>query len=132
MIAKVVDNVSFITNIQDEYVEKIEEIIETGVRKGTNPKVIRTQLVERIGMTENRAQFVAVDQAGSLGQMTAQRHQQMGVEKFKWLTSKDERVRESHRELSDKVFSYDDPPDVGLPGEDYRCRCVAIPIFDDD
>ncbi|MEK4085619.1 phage head morphogenesis protein [Psychrobacillus sp. FSL K6-1415] len=133
MKAKVAENVNYITKIQDDYVEKIEEIIETGVKGGTNPKVIRNQLVERIGMTESRAQFIAVDQAGSiLGQMTAKRHQQMGVEKFKWLTSKDERVRESHRELSDMVFTYDDPPEVGLPGEDYRCRCVAIPVFDDD
>ena len=135
MIAKVTENVSYITKIQDEYVEKIEEIIETGVKGGTNPKVIRNQLVERIGMTENRAQFVAVDQAGSLlGQMTAQRHQQMGVEKFKWLTSKDERVRETHKELNNKVFSYNDPPEVNgrivIPGGDYRCRCVAIPVFE--
>jgi len=131
MKSKVAENVSYITNIQDEFVEKIEEIIDSGVKNGTNPKVIRAQLVERIGMTESRAQFVAVDQAGSiLGQMAAQRHRQMGVEKFKWLTSKDERVRESHRELSDKVFAYDEPPEVGLPGEDYRCRCLAIPIFD--
>lgn len=132
MKAKVAENVSYITKIQDEYVEKIEEIIETGVKSGRNPKVIRNQLVERIGMTENRAQFIAIDQAGTiLGQMTAERHQNMGVEKFRWLTAQDERVRESHKELGDKVFSYEDPPDVGLPGEDYRCRCVAIPVFDE-
>ncbi len=137
MKAKVVENVSYITKIQDEYIEKIEEIIETGVKGGTNPKIIRNQLVERIGMTENRAQFIAVDQAGSiLGQMTAQRHQDIGIERFTWLTSKDERVRETHKELNNKVFAYSDPPTVGgrvvLPGEDFRCRCVAIPVFDDE
>lgn len=134
---KIADNVDYITNIEDDYLKQIEEIVRDGVKKGSTAKQIRKQLIERIGVTENRAQFLAVDQTGSiLGQMTAQRHQQMGVEQFKWLTSKDERVRDSHRELSGEVFSYDEPPEVNgrvvLPGEDYRCRCVAIPIFDDE
>lgn len=133
MTEKIKDNVSFITNIQDEYTQKIEDIIYDGVKKGSTAKQIRKQLIERIGMTKKRAQFVAVDQTGSiLGQMTAKRHQEMGVDKFRWLTSKDERVRDSHRVLEGKVFSYDNPPNVGLPGEDYRCRCVGLPVFDDE
>jgi SPP1 gp7 family putative phage head morphogenesis protein len=136
MKEKIAENVSYITNIQDDYLKEIEKIIYDGVKSGAMAKQIRKQLVERIGMTENRAQFIAVDQAGSiLGQMTAKRHQQMGVTKFKWRTSKDERVRDSHRDLSNKVFPYSKPPTVNgrvvLPGEDYRCRCVAIPVFDD-
>ncbi|MFI2130386.1 minor capsid protein [Lysinibacillus fusiformis] len=66
--------------------------------------------------------------------MTAERHQNIGIEKFTWYDSADELVRKSHKELSGKVFSYDDPPTVNgrvvLPGEDYRCRCVAIPVFE--
>lgn len=68
--------------------------------------------------------------------MTAERHQSIGIEKFEWYDSADERVRDTHKRLSGKVFSYDDPPTVNgrvvLPDEDYRCRCVAIPVFDDD
>jgi len=64
--------------------------------------------------------------------MTAQRHQNMGVKRFRWRTSKDERVRKTHKDLEDEPFSYDNPPAVGLPGEDFRCRCIAIPIFDDE
>lgn len=126
-------NVDYITNIRDEYTEKIESIIYDGVRDGSSYKTIREQLEEQIGMSRSRAKFIAIDQSGTLfGQMTAQRHQNMGVMKFKWRTSKDERVRDSHKILEDKIFSYDDPPSVGLPGEDFHCRCIALPIFDDE
>ena len=40
--------------------------------------------------------------------MTAERHQRLGIEKFTWDTSGDERVRDEHRALDGQVFSYDD------------------------
>lgn len=133
MKVTIAENVSYISTIRDEYFTKIESIIYQGVKNGLSIKDIRDQLIERIGMTEKRAQFIAVDQAGSiLGQMTAKRHQSIGVKKFRWSTSKDERVRPAHRALSDKVFPYDDPPSEGLPGTPFRCRCVALPVFDDE
>lgn len=133
MRTSIAENVSYISSLRDEYFPKIESIIYQGVKNGDSIKDIRQQLVDRIGMSQKRAQFIAVDQAGSIfGQMTAKRHQQMGVEKFKWLTSQDERVRPSHRALSNKIFPYSNPPAVGLPGTDYRCRCVAIPVFEEE
>ena len=51
----------------------------------------------------------------------------VGASKGEWVTSNDERVRESHRELNGKVFYYNK-----LPSEynDYNCRCSLLPIFD--
>lgn len=134
---KINENVGYITTIADDYLDDVEKIVREGVNSGITAKQMRKQLVERVKVTESRAQFIAVDQAGSiLGQMTAERHQSIGLERFQWDTSGDERVRDSHRKLDGEIFSYDDPPTVGgrkvLPGEDYRCRCVAIPVFDDD
>ncbi|MFJ6210586.1 minor capsid protein [Lysinibacillus sp. NPDC092081] len=137
MHKKISDNVDYIKTIHEDYFNRIENVVNDGVKSGASIKSMREQLMNEVGISKSRAQFIAVDQAGSiLGQMTAERHQQIGIDKFKWLTSQDERVRDSHKDLSDKPFSYDDPPTVNgrvvLPGEDYRCRCVAIPVFDDD
>ncbi|CAM4012121.1 minor capsid protein [Mesobacillus zeae] len=133
MRSSITENVSYISSIRDDYFPKIESIVHQGVKNGKSIKDMREQLMKQTGMSLKRAQFIAVDQAGSItGQMTAKRHQSMGVNKFKWLTSQDEKVRDSHRVLSNKVFSYSHPPVVGLPGTDYRCRCVAIPVFDED
>lgn len=126
------ENVNYISTIKDEYFSKIEAIILQGVKNGESIKSIRDQLVERIGMTQNRAKFIAVDQTGSIfGQMTAKRHQEIGVKKFKWSDSGDNRVRKKHRELNGNIYPYDDPPSEGFPGTPFRCRCVAIPEFDD-
>lgn len=132
---KISENVAFIKSIHEDYFAKVENAVRDGVKQGRTIRHIREQLEEEVGISKNKAQFIAVDQAGTiLGQMTAQRHQQIGVDKFKWLTSHDERVRDSHKALGNEVFSYDNPPIVNgrvvLPGEDYRCRCVAIPVFE--
>lgn len=137
LYTKITDNVGFIETIHEDYFERIKEVVEDGVKKGSSVKQMREQLMEQVDISKNKAQFIAVDQAGSiLGQMTAQRHQNLGIEKFEWYDSADERVRDSHRRLSGKTFSYSEPPEVNgrkvLPGEDYRCRCVALPVFDDD
>lgn len=130
------NNVSYIKNLEDETYGRIENIVRQHIEKGSSAKVIRESIMEQTDISKSRAQFLAVDQAGSiLGQMTAERHQRLGIERFTWDTSGDERVREEHRALDGEMFSYDDPPIVNgrkvLPGEDYRCRCVAIPVFDD-
>lgn len=130
------DNVGYIKNIEEEAYGRIEQVVREGIERGSSAKVIRKSILEQVDITEGRAQFLAVDQAGSiLGQMTAERHQRLGIEKFTWDTSGDERVRDEHRALDGQVFSYDDPPIVKgrqvLPGEDYHCRCVAMPVFDD-
>ena len=46
-------------------------------------------------------------------------------------------MRDSHRHLNGKRFSWNDPPVVDArtgrrchPGQDYQCRCVALPVFD--
>ena len=58
------------------------------------------------------------------------------MEEYVWSTSQDSRVRDSHRRLNRKKFRWDDPPVVDPktgrrchPGEDYGCRCVALPVF---
>tara|TARA_B100001248_G_scaffold201654_1_gene155893 strand:- start:346 stop:621 length:276 start_codon:yes stop_codon:yes gene_type:complete len=44
-----------------------------------------------------------------------------------WRTSGDDKVRTSHAMREGKVFSWDNPPEGGHPGEDYGCRCTAEP-----
>lgn len=131
MQASVQENVSYITKLKDDHLTAIERIVLQGAKKGVTAKEIRSEIVAQTGMTQNRAQFLATDQMGTIfGQLTAERHKSMGLEKFIWRTSNDERVRESHEKLDGKEFSYSELPPEGLPGEDYACRCVAEPVFD--
>lgn len=52
------------------------------------------------------------------------------VERYTWRSRDDSRVRASHAEYDDQVFSWSDPPEGGHPGEGWSCRCTAEPIID--
>ena len=41
-----------------------------------------------------------------------------------WRTRGDGRVRASHAANNGRIFSWDNPPPMGHPGEDYNCRCT--------
>lgn len=41
-------------------------------------------------------------------------------------------MRPTHRANDGRVFTWDDPPDTGHPGEDYNCRCAADPYIPGD
>lgn len=46
-----------------------------------------------------------------------------------WRTRRDRRVRSQHADREGRVFSWNDPPTGGHPGEDFNCRCTAEPYY---
>lgn len=128
---KIAENVSYITNIRDEYTTKFEQIIYRGVTSGQSSKEMRNELVNLLRVSEERARFIARDQTGTiLGQLNAKRQQKAGFPAFRWSDSGDEKVRASHSERNGKIYYYADNP--LLPGEDYGCRCVAEPVDEEE
>lgn len=126
------ENAGLITSIGDEYFDQIRDVIVDAVRTGKTTREIAGLLRERYDVARSRARFIARDQIAKLnGQITQQRQTALGVTRYKWSTSLDERVRPTHRVLEGKIFSWSKPPSVGHPGQDYQCRCVAIPVLDD-
>ncbi|MAK31420.1 minor capsid protein, partial [Acinetobacter sp.] len=80
----------------------------------------------------SRARLIAADQMGKVnGQINKARQLSMGVETYVWQTAKDERVRKDHQHKQGKTFRWDDPPTGGHPGEPIRCRCTALPNYED-
>jgi len=49
---------------------------------------------------------------------------------YTWRTQGDGKVRGAHAERNGKVFSWDDPPEGGHPGEAPNCRCWAEDTVD--
>lgn len=52
---------------------------------------------------------------------------QVSTRSYIWRTQGDEKVRPSHKSNNGKIFSYDNPPPTGNPGDEYGCRCWAEP-----
>ena len=129
--AFVSQNVGLIKSVPEKFFSEIESLIFTGLRAGERWESIADSLRERIGVSESNFDRIARDQTSKLnGQMTMLRQTQLGVTQYEWLTSGDERVRESHAAKNGKTFSWENPPsDTGHPGEDINCRCIASPIM---
>ncbi len=127
-----IGNANLIQSIPSRYFDEIENLVYTGLTTGTRVEELADDIEDRYGVSESRARLIARDQTSKLnGQLTRLRQSELGIEKYTWRTSLDERVRESHQVLEGKVFTWDNPPSVGHPGEDFQCRCTAEPFLDD-
>lgn len=47
------------------------------------------------------------------------------IEKYKWNTQLDNRVRDTHKTRESKIYSINDSP---VPGQEIGCRCYMIPL----
>lgn len=128
------------------YIQKFteEEIIELrgGVEKfiqtGSRPEQMRKFIMQRYGVSKNKAKFLARQESNLLvTELQKQQYTKAGINKYKWKTvvgSAASPVRSTHKVHDNKIYSWDNPPLVGdeylHPGQDYNCRCVAIPVLE--
>ena len=126
-------NVQLIKSIRSQYLDKVQNAVMQAMVKGTLNKDLAAQIKDLGKTTEKRAMFIARDQSSKLNAaLTQARLEDVGIKKYMWSTSLDERVRDSHADKEGLVFEYVNPPaDTGHPGHDFNCRCVAIPVLDD-
>lgn len=126
-------NVQLIKSIRSQYLDKVQNAVTQALVSGSLNKDLTAQIKALGQTTEKRAMFIARDQSSKLNAaLTQARHEDVGVTKYMWSTSGDERVRDSHAEKDGQIFEYANPPaDTGHPGHDVNCRCVAIAVFDE-
>ena len=141
----IAENVLLIKSIPSETLGNMREIILGSYLKGSSIRDIQKAIQETYNVSKRKAQLLARDQVATLNaQLTKAKQTDAGCKKYRWSDSRDGRVRDCHKALNGKVFSWDNPPEMWYetkrgrvytgrrchPGEDYCCRCVAIPVFD--
>lgn len=114
------------------YAQQVREVFDRpDFTEGRRWEDLRDELLERADVSESRAELIARDQTLKLnGAINQARQEGAGIDRYVWSTSGDERVREEHDALDGETFSWDSPPEPGHPGQDFQCRCVAIPVID--
>jgi SPP1 gp7 family putative phage head morphogenesis protein len=146
------NNFRLIKSLSDEYIKKTNTIVSEGIANGDSSKNIMKDLLKMDkNMTQSRARLIARDQVGKLnGQLTKRRNQEAGLNLYKWLTARDERVRTTHRPLHNKICRWDDDTIyaenekaaregawrsrttagmyIGTPGSDIQCRCTSVAV----
>lgn len=143
--ASIYDNTRLITTIPAQYLAQVESIVLTNTRAGNRSSAIVKSLQEQFGVTKRRAKMIARDQTAKVnGDLNKKRQESAGFDYFQWMDSDDKRVRDRHESIANKVTAYgkgvyrwDFPPlsDKGIPiipGSDYQCRCVAIPVSNEE
>lgn len=132
-----------INSIVSTYTDKLQNIVSNAVQRGSLYKDVQQEIKKLYNTTDTRAKFIAVNEVGNLNAITTKvRQQEAGISAYRWSTSKDERVRSSHKVNEGKLFFWNSskagkingmdvlPSPAFHPGMDYRCRCVAIPVID--
>lgn len=132
-----IENVEYsVKNFTEKQVDKLREMVEYNAYYGYSKN---NNLIDRIqrefDITRNRAKFIANQETSLLtAKLNEMRLKEVGITHYKWSSSHDERVRDTHKDLDGKIFSFDDPPIVNKkgdrknPGEDFGCRCRAIGV----
>lgn len=123
---------ALIKNASQDFADDLKVVLNDPKMIGARVETIRDALLERGNVSLSRAELIARDQTYKLNAaVTRAHHEDAGVTSYWWSTSLDERVRPEHQDLEGQVFQYSAPGPEGNPGDPINCRCVAIPVFND-
>jgi SPP1 gp7 family putative phage head morphogenesis protein len=154
-------NTSLIRKMSEDSIANVESAIQRGLQAGERVEAIRERVLDQVNVSFKRAQLIARDQVAKFNsQLTQMRQEGLGVTRYVWRTSRDERVRgrpggkypkarPTHWALEGMMCRWDDATvysddggatwkkrsSIGAvtlhPGMDFQCRCTAEPVLDD-
>lgn len=117
-------------------IKRLRKKVQENAFKGYRAQQLVEIIKKDYNTSENKAKFLARQETALLmSKFREERYKSAGVQRYRWSTSKDARVRDRHQLLEGQVFTWDNPPIVDEqghrkhPGEDWNCRCLAIPIL---
>lgn len=127
-------NVALITNMTEEALNRIQQLVYQNSVGGGSVKDLKDALVKGFNMSGNRAKVIARDQTSKFNsELNKIRQTQAGIDSYDWSTSHDERVRDLHRSLDGKRYKWGEKTGAedGLPpGQPILCRCVALGVVE--
>lgn len=125
-------NVDLIKSLPSRYFDDVGLHVYDAIESGTRHETLAKTLEARYEIPLNQAALIVRDQVGKLyGELNQARQENLGIRKYIWRTSNDNRVRPEHEDREGDPFSWDDPPSDGHPGYPIQCRCNAEPDFSD-
>lgn len=130
------DNIRWLSEMPQDAVTEMKGIVYSAYIDGKSADEIVEEVEKRQLSFLKRNQALVINRVANINtEITKQKHLDAGVHTYIWWTRMDERVRKSHRRLHGRKFSWDNPPETDNgrhchPGEDFGCRCIALPDFD--
>lgn len=128
-------------------VESLRDKMQKSYFKGMRPESMVSEIQKSFGVSANKAKFLARQETRLItAKYKETKYTEANVKFYKWVCvagSPNHPVRAQHKKLGDMsksgtLFRWNDPPVVsgdgepvrhGNPGQDYNCRCYAIPVI---
>jgi len=136
LIAK---NARLITSLPLEIAEKVNSDIARNALEGQRAESFASYMMKHL--THTRAALISRTETSKASTaLTQARSEELGLDWFIWQTSKDERVRISHRKMQGVLVNWQDlPSPEALAGEKsvgkyaagnvFNCRCYPEPVL---
>jgi SPP1 gp7 family putative phage head morphogenesis protein len=121
------EHIKLIKSIQREHLDKIGFALKRGIREGRLQKNIAKDIRYYTDISKRRAQLIArnapIQYSGAL---TKHNQTSAGIRSYVWQSSRDERVRDSHRRFDGEIFDWSSAGPH--PRSEVNCRCDAVPL----
>ena len=137
------ENAQLIGSLPERLREDTARWIAAMQLKGERPETIARHLAEQLpNVARGRLRLIArTETSKAATAITQARSEDLGLDWYIWMTSKDVRVRKSHRMMQGVLVPWADPPhpevlarekDEGPyhAGNIYNCRCDPVPLVD--
>lgn len=131
----------YIADFTKKETARLREQIKANALKGARYEHSIAAIRKSFGVTERKAKFLAKQETQLLlSKFRKGRYTEAGSVEYRWRCvagSPKHPVRPSHKKLDGSVQRWDSPPITTAPsqpvrrchpGEDYECRCFAVPI----
>lgn len=137
MQASVLENVSLIKSIPEQFFTQVRSIVTEGVSAGRDMHVIAEGLEHQLGVTRRRAATIARDQSNKASAAILRvRQQEVGITEARWVHSGGGRhPRPTHVAMGGNSYEvargmWDSAVQKFIwPGTEINCRCVSRAIL---
>ena len=128
--AYIEETTQWVIKLRDDTIAEYTTNSLRAMSLGQSLEEVMSQYDGLVEKRKNHAKFTARNQIANFNSMaTKTRAQNLGITEGRWITSRDERVRSSHKDRNGKTFRLDKGLYSSLdgkwllPGVDFQCRC---------
>jgi SPP1 gp7 family putative phage head morphogenesis protein len=124
----IAEHQKLIKSVRREHLSRIDVAVKRGIREGLLQKDIAKDIRHMTDMSKRRAQLIARNAPLQYSGALTKHHQvNAGIKSYIWQSSRDERVRDSHRKYDGEIFGWDNSGPH--PRSEVNCRCDAVPLI---
>lgn len=120
-----------------EQIVRLRQRVQANFLSGGRASQLRDLIQTEGGVARRHANFIAEQETSLIvAKYREVTYAKIGIDSYEWSCVPDHKVRPDHRALNGRRFRFSDPPICDRatgkranPGEDYGCRCTALPVL---